>query len=156
MVCEEERSRLASKATESDKGLVIHRYIPQLKKLQWADSGGLIRPRECLRWAWLALSAHATKAHFARLYSYHPAYRPQLTKSFKWTGITWFLFFVLRFYGPVNPMGSCRARSVYLGTRYVGITVSLDMLVFKCPVDNTSAILGQWERDSVNIAQAWE
>ena len=22
--------------------------------------------------------------------------------------------FVLRFYGPVNPMGSCRARSVYL------------------------------------------
>ena len=26
-------------------------------------------------------------------------------------------FFVLRFYGPVNPMGSCRARSVYLTTR---------------------------------------
>ena len=26
--------------------------------------------------------------------------------------------FVLRFYGPVNPMGSCRARSVYLTTRY--------------------------------------
>ena len=25
--------------------------------------------------------------------------------------------FVLRFYGPVNPMGSCRARSVYLTTR---------------------------------------
>ena len=24
---------------------------------------------------------------------------------------------VLRFYGPVNPMGSCRARSVYLTTR---------------------------------------
>ena len=28
----------------------------------------------------------------------------------------WFLF-VLRFYGPVNPMGPCRARSVYLTTR---------------------------------------
>ena len=26
--------------------------------------------------------------------------------------------FVLRFYGPVNPMGSCRARSVYLTTHY--------------------------------------
>ena len=26
--------------------------------------------------------------------------------------------FVLRFYGPVNPMGSCRARSVYLTTLY--------------------------------------
>ena len=32
-----------------------------------------------------------------------------------------FLFvFVLRFYGPVNPMGSCRARSVYLTTRLLG------------------------------------
>ena len=27
------------------------------------------------------------------------------------------LFVVLKFYGPVNPMGSCRARSVYLTTR---------------------------------------
>ena len=28
--------------------------------------------------------------------------------------------FVLRFYGPFNPMGSCRARSVYLTTRLLG------------------------------------
>ena len=28
--------------------------------------------------------------------------------------------FVLRFYGPVNPMGSCRARSIYLVTRLLG------------------------------------
>ena len=28
--------------------------------------------------------------------------------------------FVLRFYGPVNPMGSCRARSVHLTTRLLG------------------------------------
>ena len=28
--------------------------------------------------------------------------------------------FVLMFYGPVNPMGSCRARSVYLATRLLG------------------------------------
>ena len=34
-------------------------------------------------------------------------------------GISWVLF-VLRFYGPVNPMGSCRARSVYLTTRLLG------------------------------------
>ena len=27
---------------------------------------------------------------------------------------------VLRFYGPVNPMGSCRARSVYLTTSLMG------------------------------------
>ena len=31
----------------------------------------------------------------------------------------WCLF-VLRFFGPVNPMGSCRARSVYLTTRLLG------------------------------------
>ena len=29
-------------------------------------------------------------------------------------------YFVLRFYGPVNPMGSCRARSVYLTTHLLG------------------------------------
>ena len=28
--------------------------------------------------------------------------------------------FVLRFYGPVKPMGSCRARSVYLTIRLLG------------------------------------
>ena len=28
-----------------------------------------------------------------------------------------FILFVLRFYDPVNPIGSCRARSVYLTTR---------------------------------------
>ena len=28
--------------------------------------------------------------------------------------------FVLRFYGPVNPMGSCQARSVYLTTLLLG------------------------------------
>ena len=34
-------------------------------------------------------------------------------------GVTGRLF-VLRFYGPVNPTGSCRARSVYLTTRLLG------------------------------------
>ena len=28
--------------------------------------------------------------------------------------------FMLRFYSPVNPMGSCRAWSVYLNTRLLG------------------------------------
>ena len=34
----------------------------------------------------------------------------------------WFTtsLFVLKFYGPVNPMGSCRAQSVYLTTRLLG------------------------------------
>ena len=34
--------------------------------------------------------------------------------------LLFFCLFVLRFYGPVNPMGSCRARSVYLTTRLLG------------------------------------
>ena len=34
--------------------------------------------------------------------------------------IVHFTLFVLRLYGPVNPMGSCRARSVYLTTRLLG------------------------------------
>ena len=34
--------------------------------------------------------------------------------------VSMFYLFVLRFYGPVNPMGSCRARSVYLTTRLLG------------------------------------
>ena len=32
----------------------------------------------------------------------------------------WGGLFVLRFYSPVNPMGSCRAQSVYLTTRLLG------------------------------------
>ena len=31
-----------------------------------------------------------------------------------------FCLFVLRFYGPVKPMGLCRARSVYLTTHLLG------------------------------------
>ena len=36
------------------------------------------------------------------------------------TDITETCLFVLRYYGPVNPMGSCRVRSVYLTTRLLG------------------------------------
>ena len=34
--------------------------------------------------------------------------------------ISFFFLCVLRFYGPVNPVGSCRARSVSLTTRLLG------------------------------------
>ena len=41
--------------------------------------------------------------------------------SRRWKGYNErFLFFVLRFYGPVNPKGSCRAQSVYLTTHFLG------------------------------------
>ena len=40
--------------------------------------------------------------------------------------------FVLRFNGPVNPMGSCRARSVYLTTRLLGRLSPLSGLPVLC------------------------
>ena len=51
------------------------------------------------------------------------------------------ILFVLRFYGPVNPIGSCRARSVYLTTRLLGRLSFWSMdhthfsnLSFSCPL----------------------
>ena len=41
------------------------------------------------------------------------------TMSIKWIPYG-FCLFVLRFYGPVNPMGSCRAWSVYITIRLLG------------------------------------
>ena len=43
---------------------------------------------------------------------------PEQLSQLIWIGTV--CLFVLRFYGPVNPMGSCRARSVYLTTRLLG------------------------------------
>ena len=43
--------------------------------------------------------------------TFHRCKSPMLTQVY---------LFVLRFYSPVNPMGSCRARSVYLTTRLLG------------------------------------
>ena len=40
--------------------------------------------------------------------------------------------FVLRFYGPVNPVGSCRARSVYLTTLLLGRLSPLSGLPVLC------------------------
>ena len=60
-----------------------------------------------------------------RVWLIHANERPKLYKYF-WIFIHQFIMiqclslFVLRFYGPNNPMGSCRARSVYLTTRLLG------------------------------------
>ena len=44
----------------------------------------------------------------------------KIDNTFPETNSIVFCLFVLWFYGPVNPMGSCRARSVYLTTRLLG------------------------------------
>ena len=45
--------------------------------------------------------------------------RRRILRRLIWVFIVCF-FFVLRIYGPVNPMGSCRARSVYFTTLFIG------------------------------------
>ena len=50
----------------------------------------------------------------------HPCTAKRTISSKKMLYAIFFNLFVLRFYGPVNPMGSCRARSVYLTTRLLG------------------------------------
>ena len=44
---------------------------------------------------------------------------PAIKKGF-WAVLIKYAVFVLRFYGPVNPMGSCQERSVYLTTYLLG------------------------------------
>ena len=43
-----------------------------------------------------------------------------LIQKYAYSQVVFVCLFVLRFYGPINPMGSCRARSVYLTTRLLG------------------------------------
>ena len=45
---------------------------------------------------------------------------------------------VFRFYGPVNPMGSCRARSVYLTTRLLGRLSPIDRQIDRFHDSNLS------------------
>ena len=47
-------------------------------------------------------------------------FRRRQNQFWKLLPLNLYCLFVLRFYGPVNPMGSCRARSVYLTTRLLG------------------------------------
>ena len=50
---------------------------------------------------------------------------------------SWWLF-VLRFYGPVNPMGSCRVRSVYLTTHLLGRLNKLEVVASFCYLGDIS------------------
>ena len=108
----------------------IHRYCKRTTKV-------LISLRWCAGWSGPALSANYIKVPFVRCASYVQVVF--LCSGFKSTLSPQFYFiiifmvicvsqqctieevlFVLRFNGPVNPMGSCRARSVYLTTRLLG------------------------------------
>ena len=57
--------------------------------------------------------------------------------------------FVLRFYGPVNPMGSCRARSVYLTTRLLGRFSPLSVHILSPETKNCPSWVSGRERMTV-------
>ena len=62
----------------------------------------------------------------------------------------WYVLFVLRFYGPVNPMGSCRARSFYL-TMFTGQAKSSKRLtsivhILSPETDNCPSLISGRER----------
>ena len=67
-VCEQEMSRSANKATESDKDFSFTSIYSTVKSFCKRTAEAWLEPRECLGWTWLTLSAHATKAHFTFLY----------------------------------------------------------------------------------------
>ena len=53
------------------------------------------------------------------LFGRKKSFGPQVVLPVRWflcLYVSYVCLFVLRFYGPVNPMGSCRAGSVYLTT----------------------------------------
>ena len=62
-----------------------------------------------------------------------------------------FCLFVLRFYGPVNPMGSCRARPVYLTTRLLDRLSPLTTIVhiLSPETNNSSSLISGRERMTV-------
>ena len=56
--------------------------------------------------------------------------------------------FVLKFYGPVNPMGSCRARSVYLTTRLLGRLTSI-VHILSPETDNCPSWISRREKMTI-------
>ena len=59
--------------------------------------------------------------------------------------------FVLRFYSPVNPMGSCRARSVYLTTRLLGERLTSIVHILSPETDNCPSWISGRERMTVDL-----
>ena len=103
-----------------------HFWSPPLNCLIWASSMTkptirLVRPakpqislRICRVWSEYLLIACA-------FYSLKAVQRGKQEPLPYWVDVQAdLILFVLRFYSPVNPMGSCRARSVCLTTRLLG------------------------------------
>ena len=72
----------------------------------------------------------------------------------------YFHLFVLRFYGLVNPMGSCRARSVYLTTHLLGRLSPLSGKPVLCTFFRqklTTALLEsvEWKENFIFMKQLW-
>ena len=117
-MCSQRKHKSACASSQYDQS---HRYPheeavhPWLSKIRHVKI--LIRLRECAVWSESSKGVHDRSYVFGRrgwtIYYCFLAYHCSSMRGRC-------LLFVLRFYGPVNPMGSCRARSVYLTTRLLG------------------------------------
>ena len=99
---------------------------PGRPKMTWKE----LTESDCREWKLSAIDPH--DRHLEIWHEICHAYsKPATLKGAHWCGccpctcmliknLMMICLFVLRFYGPVNPMGSCRAWSVYLTTRLLG------------------------------------
>ena len=93
-----------------------------------------IRLRECSGWSESPLGIYIRKYIFWRC------------------GLYGFVcLFVLKFYGPVNPMWSCRARSVYLTTRLLGRRLTSIVHILSPETDNCPSWISGRERMTVAL-----
>ena len=71
-----------------------------------------------------------------------------------------FCLFVLRFYGPVNPIGSCRVPSIYLTTHLLGrlspLSGSPVLCTFFCQILTTMLRCFKWEPKTFFRGEIWK
>ena len=85
--------------TQQPMRVSLHIYSPLFSLSQ--------SPRDSLKYFQISVPRHIRFAELRKNWTEQPYFTNEYVV-------------VLRFYGPVNPMGSCRARSVYLTTRLLG------------------------------------
>ena len=110
-------------SVDSYVAIVFVIFVPYLSFILLRDGG--ISCVSSLVFLWVLMSPHIINEYTQHIF---PWRNKNTTNTFylKTTPYPCYLelcfvcLFVLRFYGPVNPTGSCRARSVYLTTRLLG------------------------------------
>ena len=103
--------------------LFVLRFYGPVNTMGWCRAWS-IYTFVCLCWGFMAQSTQwgdVEHGQFTHLFVCVEVLRPSQHNGVMSSMVNLHIcLFVLRFYGPVNPMGSCQARSVYLTTRLLG------------------------------------